>query len=289
MTRSAAAFLITAIILFVGITMAKRGRGGTEPSLAGADSSSAERDRVLQFWDRYREATMHRTTGRTREAAAAYEDALALDGRHEDALYYSGNMLFELGEFSGAEAAWQRLIEVNETSARAHSRLGDLYLCYDRPHVFDLSAAEAQFRRAAEINPEETGPLLRLGESAVLRGDMAAAQTRLDEVLSSNSRSVEAHFLRGYIGWKTGKPAEAASHANRIVELIGDREIEGTGLNEGDTKSGAAMIVTPNLCRGIRGPLAALGRGAAPVTDVLITTLYRRADMLLTEAGLNTR
>ncbi len=284
MKRSAAVLLATVIVLFVGITMAKRGRGGSEPSLAVADSASPERERVLRFWDRYRDATRHRTAGRIPEAAAAYAEALALDGHHEDALYYSGNMRFELGEFSEAEAAWQRLIEVNETSARAHSRLGDLYLCYDRPQWFDVTAAEAQFRRAAEINREETGPLLRLGESALVRGDLAAARARLDEVLRTNSGSVEANFLRSYIAWKDGEPAEAEARTTGLMELLRAEETEDTGLNEGDTESGAAMVATTRRCRGVRDLVDALGRGVGPVTDAHIMTLYRRADTLLTEA-----
>lgn len=285
MTRATVAFFATVAVLFLGITVAKRRRNAGEPNAVAGVRSAADRQRVLRFWDRYREATAYRTEGRIREAADAYAEALALDDGHEDALYYYGSMLFELGDFSGAEDAWRRLVAVNDASARAHSRLGELYLCHERSKWFDLSAAEARFRRAAEINPEETGPLLHLAESALLRGDLTDAQTRLDEVLRTNHGSMEAHFLRGYVSWRLGLTGDLAARAAEIAALVPDRETEREGLNEGDTRSGSAMLATPDLCRGVRDLVEDLGRGAAPVTERYLTSLYQRADSLLAGAG----
>ncbi len=209
-------------------------------------ADSTNRDRVLRFWELYRQATARRVGGRTREAADDYARALELNPRHEDVLYYLGNMRFELGEYEAAEDAWRRLIAVNPSSARAHSRLGDLYMCPDLESFFDLDAAEAEFERAHEINREETGPPLRLGQIALLRGDLDAALGHLDAVIGSNYSSVEAHYLKGYIAWKRGDERQAEESLAQAASFARPKEAAAgapSGASqEGDTRSGAAPL-----------------------------------------------
>ena len=178
---------------------------------------------VREFWETYRAATGHRAAGRIDAARDAYRRALELNPRHEDALYYLGNMALELGGYDEARSAWERLVQLNPRSARAHSRLGDLYACMDPGAPRDVVRAEAEFRRALQLNREETGPLLHLGEIALLRGDLADAISYLDTVMGSHSRSVEAHFLKGYVAWKRGQPERAAALFRTAVALARER------------------------------------------------------------------
>ena len=92
--------------------------------VASPGPSGAEKARVLAFWKTYEEATDLRLAGRLAEAASAYERALELEPRHEDALYYLGHCSRELGEFQAARDAYARLIEVNPHSSRGHLALG---------------------------------------------------------------------------------------------------------------------------------------------------------------------
>ncbi len=174
---------------------------------------------IREFWEIYRGATGHRVAGRIGAARDAYRRALELNPRHEDALYYLGNMELELGRYDEAHSAWARLVQINPSSPRAHSRLGDLYACMDPGAPRDLAKAEAEFRRALELNREETGPLLRLGEIALMRGNLAGATSFLDVVIGSHSRSVEAHFLKGYVAWKRAQPDSAATLFREAVAL----------------------------------------------------------------------
>ncbi|MBI4421528.1 MAG: VCBS repeat-containing protein [Gemmatimonadetes bacterium] len=178
---------------------------------------------IREFWEIYRAATGHRAAGRIGAARDAYRRALELNPRHEDALYYLGNMALELGGYDEARSAWARLVQVNPRSARAHSRLGDLYGCMDPGAPRDFARAEAEFRRALQLNREETGSLLHLGEIALLRGDLADAISYLDTVMGSHSRSVEAHFLKGYVAWKRGQPERAAALFRTAVALARER------------------------------------------------------------------
>jgi tetratricopeptide (TPR) repeat protein len=207
---------------------------------------------VREFWSLYREATNARSEGRFAAARDAYREALALNDRHEDVLYYLGNMEFELGNFRAAEIAWRRLAEINSASARAHSRLGDLYACPDAGAPWDLRRAEAEFARAAALNREETGPLLRLGEVAVLQGDLKGAAQHFTAVIATHPRSVEAHYLKGYVAWKRGDKA-AAGAAYRDAEAFTRAALAAAppaAPSEGDTRHGTTpLVVHPARCQ----------------------------------------
>ncbi|HEX9754979.1 MAG TPA: FG-GAP-like repeat-containing protein [Gemmatimonadales bacterium] len=204
------------------------------------DSVATERDRIREFWQLYRAAAEHRVAGRTAAAAAAYAQALERDPDHEDALYYLGNMRLELGDFAAAEQAWRRQAAVNPGSARAHSQLGSLYLCLEEGAPFDPARAESEFERAHEINKEETGPLLRLGEVALLRGDHAAARRRLETVLGSHPASAPSHFYLGYLAWKAGDRDRARAAFGRAVAASPPPPAPAPG--EGDTKRGVTPL-----------------------------------------------
>jgi tetratricopeptide (TPR) repeat protein len=228
------------LVLLAVITMVKiRSFRDTSENDASA-KTIAEKEKIKRFWEVYREATAHRMAGRTKEAADGYRNALALNDRHEDALYYLGNMCVELGEFKTAEDAWQRLALVNPHSARAHLQLGNLYLDFAQKDFFNVERAEEEFQKALKINQEETGPVLRLGHIALIRGDLPAAQHYFDAVIGSNFKSVEAHFLNGYIAWKTGNGSKASQLFREATKYSqAEKPVQGV-LSEGDTKSGRA-------------------------------------------------
>ena len=201
--------------------------------------SQADKETIRRFWGLYRRATALRAQGKWDEAAGAYREALRFDTRHEDVLYYLGNVLSELGRYDEAFKAWQTLLEVSPHSSRVHIQIGNLHLRPDLVDLFDLKAAEAAFNRALEINGEETGPLLRLGEVALIRGDLDRAWNDFSTVVRSNYRSVEAHYLRGYIRWHQGDGEAALELFRKSVRYSRpEKPIKGV-LGEGDTKPGA--------------------------------------------------
>lgn len=223
---------------------------GTTDVMAGVESNQrvvvtegrgggSGRSRVQAFWTLHREATALRTAGHTTRAAAAYERALELDPDHEDVLYYAGGMRLILGDFAGAARAWRHLVRVNASSARAHSQLGRLHLCLAAGAPFQLDSAAWHLQRAHELNREESGPLLRLGEVALFRGDHAAARGYFETVLASNAGSGVAHFHLGYLAWTAGHVQRARDHHARSRSAGGARPPTPL-VGEGDTRPGAA-------------------------------------------------
>lgn len=198
-----------------------------------------EQDNRQQFWEAYRQATKLRLAGRTQEAIADYQRAIALRDDHENALYYLGNMYVDLGYFTMAESTWIRLGEINPFSSRAHSQLGKLYLTADG--LFDLDAAENEFQRSLELNKDETGPYLNLGQVALVRGNLSEAQDYFEIVIASNFRSVESYYLTGYIEWKRGNVQNALTLLGKAVEYSRPRGPGQDVSEEGDTQSGRPL------------------------------------------------
>jgi lipopolysaccharide biosynthesis regulator YciM len=271
---------VLAVLAAIALVEARSGRG--DEALDSDGDTLGARPGVREFWEVYRHATAHRMAARIADARDAYRRALAVNPEHEDALYYLGNMELELGEYAGAESAWRRLIEVNPASARAHSRLGDLHACMDPGAPHDLGRAEAEFCRALELNREETGPLLRLGEIALLRGDLPGALSYLDAVIGSHAKSVEAHFLKGYAAWKRAQPERASAFLREAVALAHSVTVISAVPSEGDTKRGLVpAVVKTSRCRLFETEIERLSSLDSTAAATRMDELYQELDRRL--------
>jgi tetratricopeptide (TPR) repeat protein len=203
----------------------------------------------MRFWEVYNRATNLMRGGEWSEAADGYREALAIDPRHEDGLYYLGNVLFELSRYDDAVAAWRRLTRVNPLSTRAHLQLGAIHSCGAEGAPFDLEVAEREFQRALEINKEETGPVLKLGEVCLLAGQDQRALSYLNTALQSNAKSVEAHYLIGYVEWRRGERGRALDALRDAVASSKIKRPKAQPLGEGDTRGGKGPILAEGAGR----------------------------------------
>ena len=233
-------FISVLFVLFVTITLLKSPSSPVNSESDDSEKMLVEKEKIQRFWVNYRQATEHRIAGRKKKAAVDYQRALMLNDQHEDALYYLGNIYLDLGDIEGAEKVWKRLVQINPNSARTYFQLGDLYLIIEQNTLFNIQLAEVEFQRALEINKEETAPLLRLGQIALIHSNLSDARSLFEAVTASNFKSVEAYFLDGYIAWKKGDKQKALNLLVQAAEA--SRPVEPTHgvLGEGDTKSGNA-------------------------------------------------
>jgi tetratricopeptide (TPR) repeat protein len=238
------------------------GCGGQQnPDTPAAGPSEKYKGQVRRFWERYHSATALRLQGKWEEAAAAYQEALVLDPRHEDSLYYLGNAFFELGRFGEADSTWRRLMATNPTqSSRAHAQLGMLYSCGAPGTPFDLDQAERELHLALSINKEESGPVIKLGEVALLRGDRKQAMEYLSDGRNLNFKSVQAHYLIGYLKWAEGDAAGALAELKQAADFALAAKPAPEASGEGDTKK--------------KGPLLAKGVGSRG----LLTSYWKALD-----------
>ncbi|HEU4403640.1 MAG TPA: FG-GAP-like repeat-containing protein [Candidatus Polarisedimenticolia bacterium] len=274
---------------------------GQEPSIRmapapGQANQAPAKATEIRFWSAFNEATSLRHRGQHAAAIEAYDRALALRPGHEDSLYYLGQSLLEVGRRDEALRAFTRLVETNPESARAHLALGALLASPVGALPPDLEGAEAHLRRAHAINGEETGPMLRLGEVLIVRGDLEQARQWLEAAARTNPKSVEAAFLSGYLLWAKGDRSGARAYCERAQRAArSDAPVQGV-LSEGDRKTaqgkpaGAtvagppvaeARVVAPpleapmgkTLFGAFSAPLRA-GRPGAPVVDADPDLLY---------------
>ena len=241
------------------------------------------RQRVRLFWDKLQSANEARLRPDCRTAVGLYEQALELRPRHEDALYYLGQCRRELGEPQAARTAFERLVEANPSSARGHLALGALLASPDPQEPMDLVAAELHLRRAHAINGEETGPVVRLGEVALVSGRPGEARDWFEAALRTNPKSVEAAFLAGFVTWDAGTK-DVAGLVRRVhgaAEVVAP--VKGV-LSEGDRKDPKRLAAPPlesPLGKLLFGaPIAALrGRAAAgrEIDEATVVQLWREA------------
>ena len=206
--------------------------------------SQAEKDRIRAFWATYGKARDLKLTGKWEEAIPIYRQALDLDPRHEDTLYGLANCHFELDQFEEALKALQRLVEVNPMSHRGYDQMGAVHACPLGTDTFDLAAAETALNRAIEINPEESGALLRLGELVLVKGDEERAFKLLALANQSNFRAVEGYYLRAYMRWKEKRLEESRDLLSEAVRQSKKPKVVAGVPGEGDTKEGSVLPPT---------------------------------------------
>ncbi|WP_306155082.1 tetratricopeptide repeat protein [Roseovarius sp. MMSF_3281] len=132
----------------------------------------------------------------------------------------AGDLFRQLEQFDNAASAYDKAIALYE------ERKADQWfvhyaraISYERQGIWDK--AEADFRRALELNPEQPQVLNYLGYSLVEK------QIKLDEALNMIERAVAAQPDSGYIvdslGWilyRLGRYDEAIGHMERAAELM---------------------------------------------------------------------
>lgn len=241
-------FLILGII-FLFITYSKYADNSTNSDTAHSKiNNDSDRAQVVNFWKYYDRATDYRMKGQPRKASEFYGRALELDTTHQNTLYYLGNMQMVLGRHRTARKHWKRLIRVNPASARGHSQLGYLFSCREKDNpLYNPDSSIVHFKKALELNREETGPLLQLAKIDLLVGNYDAAKTKLEDVIASNFKSAEALFLKGYLAWKNGNSGDATEFLKKSVSLVNNETSAPANVGEGETESGSSPMLTSSI------------------------------------------
>lgn len=216
-----------------------RGTSSTAPTANTATTNAVAtpldaRQRVKLFWDAERGAMNAMKIAHDNDTAIRlFRQALALDPKHEDSHYYLGLCLVSKGEWQAALAEFEALQQINPQSHRAWQQWG-VVKAVRATNDIDLAAAEKGLQRAHDLNPEETGALLVLGEVALLRGNDRLAEERLAAACQSNSKAVGGFFLRGYMAWKRGDTNTAVQFLETTRKALGPEWKPAGTTSEGD-------------------------------------------------------
>jgi len=164
-----------------------------------------------------REGLAHHQAGRLEEASRLYEQALALESRHPDALHLSGLLALHAGSAALAVERIRAAVALQPKNWAFRANLGSALLQLNDPE----GALEA-FRTAARLNPGE--PQLQIGTAncLALRGDFAGAELQLRKAVRRQPGLAAGWFNLGNAVRNQGRIEEAAKIFERAVQLEPD-------------------------------------------------------------------
>ncbi|MGH6727416.1 MAG: ATP-grasp fold amidoligase family protein [Pseudolabrys sp.] len=116
--------------------------------------------------------------GKLIAAKKIYEDVVALNPRHFNALQLLGLVSYQIGEFDRAVALILNAIAINGTFAFAHKTLGNAFEQLNR-----LDEALASYDRAISLEPDYAVPY-------VDRGNALKKLDRLDDAIASYNKAI---------------------------------------------------------------------------------------------------
>ena len=223
-----------------------------------------ERQRIALFWEKQRAGVRAMKVDRELDQAIGlFRQALFLDPKHEDARFFLATCLASRGELNEAIGELRTLIDINPRSHRALKQLGLLTVETARSRD-DLRAALALLDRALQLNLEETGVLLAMGETHLLLGELDSAGQCLSHATQTNHQADGGFFLLGYIAWKRGDAEQARTMLRRTAEARGPDWKPKGATAEGDVSARQHVDLLPltrfhNAWDGPSEPEAAFG------------------------------
>lgn len=204
-----------------------------------------EKERLVQFWAAQRAAmNALKVTKEPGKAIALFRKALVFDPKHEDSHYYLAQCLADEGEIDAALRELEILQKLNPQSHRAFQQWGNLRALSASTRA-QLDEAEAALERARQINPEETGALLILGEVAVLKGELREAESRFAAACATNPRAAGGFFLLGYIAFVNGNAERATEYLKQTRTALGKEWQPKGSTAEGDVKEKQHIEASP--------------------------------------------
>jgi len=126
---------------------------------------------------------------------------------------YIAMLMLRLADWRNDVALWTSTLEVEPSSARAHTWLG-----LDLKHQGQLQEAAAHFERANELNPHDTTALVNLAVMYGQKGDLVTAERLLREAIRQRPDKADAHWNLAIALIEQGRHAEAGKQIFKTLE-----------------------------------------------------------------------
>jgi tetratricopeptide (TPR) repeat protein len=152
--------------------------------------------------------------GRSDEALAAFDAALALSSENQLAHYSAGLVRLRQGKLDEAQRHFLDVIRLNPGYGGGHYQLGVVLARQGKP-----GEAEEQFAEALRSNPRHANTLWQLGLAQESAGHLEEARASFEAALRSEPGHAEAHHALGRLLLRQGRLAEAQRHLTEAVRL----------------------------------------------------------------------
>jgi Tfp pilus assembly protein PilF len=137
--------------------------------------------------DLVRQALRHHQMGQLSDAEQIYQQALAIDPRHPDALHLLGMIAYQTGRDEAAVELIRKAIAIKGDAASYHSNLGNVLQAQGK-----LAEAGACYERALMLKPDLAEVHLNLGNIFKALGDVDSSLACYRRALTLNPDSAEA-------------------------------------------------------------------------------------------------
>jgi TolB-like protein len=164
------------------------------------------------------------TAADLRKAIGFYDVAIRSDPHYSLAYAALSTSWWALGDITGedvaeanrkARAAAERAVAEDPNSAEGHAALGQILVSVDR----NAKAAEAEYRRAAELAPASAGPKIGLASVIGDFGQIEEAVELLQQAVRLEPLTTNAHFDLARLLTSLGRYDEAVQSARKAIEL----------------------------------------------------------------------
>jgi TolB-like protein len=158
------------------------------------------------------------------QAASYFQRALSLDPMFADAASGIAIAYDNLGEFGAmppavafaqARRAAEQALELDPNNAIAHAMLGNIHVVYD----WDWSGAEAEFKLARALAPNDSFILLLAGQQALIVGRWDDAVKLLDASLQLDPLNPSAYEVLNLVQIRRRRLDEAEAAIRRTLEI----------------------------------------------------------------------
>jgi len=244
----------------------------------------------LDAWNAWSRGRFHDAMINTADARTAigfYEQAIALDPRYARAYaslavtwttlggtYLSGEE--QRQAYVKARAAADEALRLDPDVAAAHAARGMLLQWAD----FDLTGAEAEFRRAVELAPADALSRFTLARMSGTLGHAQQAMALLQQVITIDPRNGGAWNWLGWYLAAVGQFEEAAQAASQAVAFVPGSPFIAAGrviiqIQSGETAAAlsSAQKIPPDIWRDIALALAAQGGADRAAADAALKRL----------------
>jgi tetratricopeptide (TPR) repeat protein len=164
--------------------------------------------------DLIRRGLAEQQAGRLSVAKPFYEQALAIEPRHPDALHLLGVLALQCGDAERAVGLIRQAIAVRPGSPAFHANLGQAFLAAHR-----VDAASEEFRRAGRLDPRNPQHPVAAASCLAMRGRLSEAERQLRKVARDYPRYFLAWLNLGNAVLEQRRPEEALDLFLRAAEL----------------------------------------------------------------------
>ena len=117
--------------------------------------------------------------------------------------------------YARAREAAARALELDPRLVEAHVAMGDIYKNYD----WNWAAAEAEFKRALEVDPSSQTALIAFGAFARMMGRHTEAIQAFEQAVDRDPMSAIAQVQLGWVYWTDGRLTDAEARYREGMQL----------------------------------------------------------------------